>query len=109
MRGFDIEELIQPYTAVRKQADDALVPNIIHLLNEIRYLLMRQTRQYYPGHLRRVNPGDGVILDIALPVEPVAEGPDGSIVSILTVLACKLGQVEVNVGVGNRTCTHEGN
>jgi len=61
---------------------------------------MRQTRQYYLGHLRRVNLGDGVILDIALSVEPVTEGSYGSIVGILTVLACKLGQVEVDVHAG---------
>jgi len=63
---------------------------------------MRQTRQYYPGHLRRVNPGDGVVLDIALPVEPVAKGSYGAVVGVLTVLACKLGQVAINVGVGER-------
>ena len=46
--------------------------------------------------------GDGVVLDVALPVKPVTESSDGSIVGILTVLACKFGQVEVNVGVGER-------
>ena len=61
---------------------------------------MRQTRQYYPGHLRRVNSGDGIVLDIALSVKPVAKGSYGAVVGILTVLACKLGQVEVDVGIG---------
>ncbi len=63
---------------------------------------MRQTRQYYPGHLRRVNLGDGVVLNVALSVEPVTEGPDGAVVGILTVLACKLGQVEIDICVGER-------
>lgn len=103
MRGFDVEEFIEPYPTISKQADDALVPYALRLFNEILYLLIRQTRQYYSGHLRRVNPGDGVVLDVALPVEPVAEGSDGAVVGILTVLACKLGQVEVNVGVDERT------
>ena len=102
MAFFEIQKLIQPYPTVRKQADDALVPYALRLLNQILYLLMRQARQYYPGHLRRVNPGDGVVLDIALPVEPVTESPDGSIVGVLAVLACELGQVEVNVSVGER-------
>ena len=108
MAFFEIQKLIQPYPAIRKQTDDALIPNVVRLFNEICYLLTRQTGQYYPGHLRRVNPGDGVILDVALPVQPVAESPDGSIVGIFTILACKLGQVAVNVDVGNRTCTYEG-
>ncbi len=63
---------------------------------------MRQTRQYYLGHLRRVNPGDGVVLDIALSLEPIAEGSDGAVVGILTVLTGEIGQVAVNVGVGER-------
>ena len=67
-----------------------------------------QTRQYYLGHLWRVNLGDGIFLYIALSVEPVAESPNGAVVGVLTVLAFKLGQVEVDVRVGNRTCTHEG-
>ena len=91
MRGFDVEELIQPYPTVRKQTDDALVPYALRLLNQIRYLLTRQTRQYYPGHLRRVNFGDGVVLDIALSVEPVAESPNGTVVGVLTVLTAEIG------------------
>jgi len=102
MRGFDIQKLIQPYPAICKQADDALVPNVICLLNQIRHLLTGQAGQYYPGHLRWVNLGDGVVLDVALPVQPVAEGSDGAVVGILTVLACQLGQVEVNIGAGER-------
>ncbi len=100
MRGFEIQKLIQPYPTVRKQADDALVPNVVRLFNEIRHLLTGQTGQYYPGHLRRVNSGDGIVFDIALSVKPVTEGSYGSVVGILTVLTCKLGQEEVNVGVG---------
>jgi len=99
MRGFDIQKLIQPYLAVSKQTDDALIPDIICLLTEIRYLLTGQTRQYYPGHLRRVNFGDGVVLDIALSVEPVTEGPDGAVVGVLAISTGELGQVAVNVGV----------
>ena len=102
MRGFDVEKFIEPYPTISKQTDDALIPNVICLLNQIIYLLTGQAGQYYPGHLRRVNLGDGVVLDIALPVEPVAEGSYGAVVGILTVLACKLGQVEVDVGVGKR-------
>ena len=102
MCGFDVEELIQPYPTIRKQTDDALVPNVVRLFNEILYLLTVQAGQYYPGHLRRINLGDGVVLDIALPVQPVAESPNGAVVGILTVLACKLGQVEINVSVGER-------
>ncbi len=52
---------------------------------------MHQTRQYSPGHLRRVNLGDGVVLDIALPVEPVTESSYGSIVGILAVLTAEIG------------------
>ncbi len=100
MRGFDVEELIQPYPTIRKQADDALIPNVICLLNEIRYLLMRQTRQYYLGHLRRVNLGNGIVLDIVLSVEPVAESPNGAVVGILTVLTGEIGQVEVDICMG---------
>jgi len=102
MRGFDVEELIEPYPAIRKQADDALIPYALRLLNEILYLFTGQAGQYYPGHLRRVNLGDGVVLCISLSVEPVAEGPNSAVVGILTVLACKLGQVAVNVGVDER-------
>ena len=51
---------------------------------------MRQTRQYYSGHLRRVNPGDGVILDVALPIQPVAESPNGAVVGILAVLTAEI-------------------
>ena len=60
---------------------------------------MRQTRQYYLSHLRRVNFGDWVVLDIALPVEPVTEGPDGAVVGVLAISTGELGQVAVNVGV----------
>ncbi len=91
MAFFEIQKLIQPYPTVRKQTDDALIPYILQLLNKIRYLLMRQTRQYYPGHLRRVNSGDGVVLYVALPVEPVTEGPDGAVVGVLAVLTAEIG------------------
>ena len=100
MAFFEIQELIQPYPTIRKQTDDALVPDIICLLNQILHLLMRQTRQYYPGHLRRVNLGDGVVLDIALPVQPVAEGPNGAVIGILTVLTAEIGQIKVDIHVG---------
>jgi len=68
---------------------------------------MRQTRQYYPGHLRRVNPSDGVVLDIALPVEPVAESPDGAVVGVLAVVAVEVGKEQVDVIVSELIISDE--
>ncbi len=56
--------------------------------------------QYYLGHLRWVNFGYGVILDISLPVKPVTESSYGSVAGVLAIPTGELGQVEVNVGVG---------
>ena len=60
------------------------------LLNEVFNLLTGKTWQYHAGHLWRVNLLDGVFLDVTLPVKPVAEGSDGAVVGILTVVACEV-------------------
>ena len=108
MAFFDIQKLIQSYPAIRKQADDALVPNVIRLFNQVLYLLVRQAGQYYPGHLRRVNFNDRVFFDVVLAKKPIAESSNSSVVGVLAIAACELGQEEVNVGVGERATSDKG-
>ena len=55
MTFLDTQELSKPYPTIRKQTDDALIPDIVCLFNQVLHLLLRQTRQYYLLHLGQVN------------------------------------------------------
>ena len=62
-------------------------------------MFRRQARQYHPGHLGRVDSGNRVLLDVALPGQPVAECPDRSVIPVLAVVTVEVDQEAVDVSV----------
>jgi len=90
--------LVEPHSAVSKQADDSLISQIISMFNEILHLLWSQARQYHLSHLGRVYSGNRVILNEPLPVQPVAECSYGSVIAVLAVMAVKIRQEIIYAG-----------
>ena len=76
-------------------------------MDEILHLLRGKARQYYLLHPGRVYPRDGVIGDVSLSVEPVAEAPDGAVVGVPAVGAGQPGQEGVDAFGGKVTGTDE--
>ena len=98
MTRLDVHQLIQPDTAVSKEADDGLISDGLCLLNQIFNLLTCKTRQKHLGHLRSIDSRDWIVLDVALPVQPVTEGSDGTVVGVLAVVAVEIGEESVDAG-----------
>lgn len=62
-------------------------------------MVIHQAGQDYLGRLRWIDSGYGIILDVALPVEPVTEGSDGTVVGVLAVTAVEVGKEQVDVSM----------
>ena len=105
--SLDVKEFVKPNSAVSKQADDTLIPNVVYSLDEIIHLLVRQAWQYYLGHLWRINSRDWIFLNVVLTIEPIAESSNSSVVSIFAVAAVEIGQEEVNISMRQVIANHK--